>query len=488
MKLSLKTKFFQSIQIKLGVLIFLTATFIFSGYVFYNYITVKSTMKAELHTLSDFWAKQMAKSLKMPVWDFDIVSVEETVNSTMLEKQIYAVVVRNEGMIMTSMTRDSKWNIVKGTQELSEYEYVRKEDILRKNKKIGSVEVCISDSFMRKKLMEETIRMLVTIIILNAALICSLFFGVRKIVVIPVSHIVRSVRIIASGELDNSLNDEGNGEIGQLASDVEKMRVAIKTLTDNLKEQERLKNEMELARRLQTSLLPTLTDNFHPDFQIAAVMLPADKVGGDFYDITYDKSGNLWFAIGDVSGHGITPGLIMMMAQTIHTTVTAILDCNARDAVIKINEILYKNVHERLNNRHFMTFTALKYLGSGQFQHAGAHLSMIVFRQKTGICQLVSTRGVYLNLKKNISKSIKNAELSLQQGDILVLYTDGLTEAENPDGRMLDLEGFVKTVKKHAHLEPDTMKDMIMADVIRWCDNNRADDMTLIIIKRMSEQ
>ncbi len=245
-----------------------------------------------------------------------------------------------------------------------------------------------------------------------------------------------------------------------------------------------LSQEMELARKIQTSLLPTLTDDIHPDLEIAAAMIPADQVGGDFYDLTFDRAGHLWFAIGDVSGHGVTPGLIMMMAQTVHTTVTTNLDCDARNVVVRINEILYMNVHERLRETHFMTFTALKYLGDGRFQHAGAHLSMIVFRRKTGACELVKTRGVYLNFKKDISKATKNAEFSLDRGDVLVLYTDGLTEAEDRDGKMLDLDGFVKIVEKHAHQEPRAMKDMVIADVIRWCDDRRADDMTIVVIKR----
>ncbi len=227
-----------------------------------------------------------------------------------------------------------------------------------------------------------------------------------------------------------------------------------------------LSREMELARKIQTSLLPGSTENIHPDLEIAAAMIPADQVGGDFYDFSFDRAGHLWFAIGDVSGHGVTPGLIMMMAQTIHTTVTTNFECDTRSVVVKTNEILFMNVHERLRESHFMTFTALKYLGDGLLQHAGAHLSMIVFRQKTGACELIRTRGVYLNFKKDISKATKNAEFSLDPGDVLVLYTDGLTEAEDRDGKMLDLDGFVKIVEKHAHQEPEAMKDTIMADVI----------------------
>ncbi|MBF0203175.1 MAG: SpoIIE family protein phosphatase [Desulfamplus sp.] len=245
-----------------------------------------------------------------------------------------------------------------------------------------------------------------------------------------------------------------------------------------------LAQEMALAKNIQTGLLPSGIKNIHPDFEIAASMLTADKVSGDFYDICYDKTGNLWFAIGDVSGHGVTAGLIMMMAQTVHTTVTTNLACDAQDVVIIINEILYKNVHERLKESNFMTFNALKYLGSGKFQHAGAHLSIIIYRIQSGDCELIRTKGVYLNFKKDISKTTKNAYFQLGEGDIMVLYTDGLTEAENMDNKMLDIKGFVEIIKKYVHNEPDTMKENIMADVLKWCDYKIEDDMTIVIVRR----
>ncbi len=290
------------------------------------------------------------------------------------------------------------------------------------------------------------------------------------------------IQSVGEGKLDVRGNAEAfEGGWRDLVSGVNDL---IGGLSDAVSRSAALSQEMELARRIQTSLLPTLTKNIHPDFEIAAVMIPADHVGGDFYDICFDRSSHLWFAIGDVSGHGVTPGLIMMMAQTIHTTVTASMDCDTRGLVVKLNEILYMNVHDRLKETHFMTFTALKYLGDGRFQHSGAHLSMIVYRRKTGLCELVKTRGVYLNFKKDISRATKNAEFSLEPGDILVLYTDGLTEAENSEGNILDLDRFIKIVENHAKHNPCSMKDKIINEVIRWCDNRRGDDMTLVIIKR----
>ncbi len=82
-----------------------------------------------------------------------------------------------------------------------------------------------------------------------------------------------------------------------------------------------------------------------------------------------------------------------------------------------INDILYRNVHERLNESHFMTFNALKYLGNGQIEHAGAHLIIIVYSQESEQCELIRTKGVYLNFKKDITRSTNNSE----KGDVMVL-------------------------------------------------------------------
>ncbi len=287
------------------------------------------------------------------------------------------------------------------------------------------------------------------------------------------------IQAVGQGTLDirgNSAAFEGGWR--DLVSGVNHL---IGGLSDAVSKSAALAQEMELARKIQTSLLPVLAEEVHPDMEIVATMLPADEVGGDFYDVTLDRSGNLWVAIGDVSGHGVTPGLIMMMTQTVHMTVTTNLECDARGVVCKINEILYKNVRQRLKESHFMTFMALKYLGNGRFQHAGAHLSMIVFRDQTRTCERIRTRGIYLNFKPDISRGTKNDEFSLNPGDTLVLYTDGLTEAHTPDDKMLDIDGFVKIVERHVHLEPEAMKEMIMADAIRWCDDRRADDMTWLL-------
>jgi serine phosphatase RsbU (regulator of sigma subunit) len=251
---------------------------------------------------------------------------------------------------------------------------------------------------------------------------------------------------------------------------------------EQIGEQERLKKEMELAQRIQMAILPKHVD--HPELEIETVMLPAEEVGGDYYDIISGKDGALWIAIGDVSGHGVTPGLIMMMAQTIHATLTTQVDVTPQEVLTMLNTVLYHNVQQRLEESHFMTFTTLKHLGNGRFQHAGAHLDLIVHRAALGNCDVLDTPGTWLNFIPDISHATENSEFTLEIGDTLVLYTDGLTEAHVPGGDILDIHRFAEIVQGHAGLDVPAMRDAIMHDVLEWCDHVRDDDMSLVIVRR----
>ena len=301
----------------------------------------------------------------------------------------------------------------------------------------------------------------------------------------PVDALMTAIKAFQAGDLDAQADARSHDELGTLAAAFNVMGHDLKESIRQRQEQARLRQELELARRIQTALLPDLVKNLRPDFEISATMLPAEEVGGDYYDVLTGRDGALWLAIGDVSGHGVTPGLIMMMAQTIHATLTTQDILTPADALIRVNRMLYANVHDRLNANHFMTFTTLKYEGDGRFTHAGAHLDLIAHRQAAQACELIDTDGVFLNFIPEIAHAAKNNTFTLDVGDTLVLYTDGLTEAQNPRKELLDVPRFLDIVRRHAGKAVDDMRDAIMRDVLAWCENVREDDMTLVIVRRV---
>jgi len=469
------------IQTKLSILIVFTATLIFSGYFFYNYVTVRSAMKAELHGLSGFWAKQLAESLKISVWNLNEESVKGIVSSTMLEKQVYAVAVRNDkGGILSGMIRDSKWNIAETGQELSGYEYVRKEDILSENNKIGSVEVCLSNIFMQKKLREDTVRMLITIIILDIALVCAIFVGIRISIVIPVRRIEESVSIIASGELNTGVRSGRNDEIGRLASNVDRMRLAIKEMTENLKEQERLKSEMELARKIQTILLPKKPEI--SGYDIAVSMDPAEEVGGDYYDVI-SVGGYDWIVIGDVSGHGVTAGLVMMMVQTsIHAVLIQNPQTPPSRLLSVINRTIYENIVLMDEQKH-MTILVIACGKDGFFDFSGLHEDILLWCADTRKVEKIETDGMWIGLEPDISHLLPANEFRMGTGDCIVLYTDGITEAWGADGKMFGEERLIKIVESYGGKSASAIHAAIL-DALK--DYDKPDDVTLFVMKRTS--
>ena len=160
------------------------------------------------------------------------------------------------------------------------------------------------------------------------------------------------------------------------------------TLIQNLREQERLQKEMEIASRIQTSILPVSPT--HNELDITAIMRPAEEVGGDYYDLIFDNENNLWFAIGDVSGHGVTAGLIMIMAQsTIYSSIKGDETITPKDAIVKVNRILTENIRHRLNETHFMTMCLVEYIGNGRFITAGLHIDILIYRKQQKKCEFI---------------------------------------------------------------------------------------------------
>ena len=253
-------------------------------------------------------------------------------------------------------------------------------------------------------------------------------------------------------------------------------------LIENLKEKERLKQEMAIAERIQTSLC--LPAPFIEGFDIAVEMKPAAEVGGDYYDIIFDKKKYPWFAIGDVAGHGVTAGLIMIMAETLFNAyIKDSEDADPKDIIVKVNKILYGNIYERLKEDHFMTMLFLKYNGNGNFAMSGSHNPILIYRKNLQKIEKIELNGIYLGLIPNIETTTLSLNFNIGIGDILLLYTDGLIEAKNKENKFNDYQIVEKILMENSEKSSTQIKDMLMQETLNWCDNNPSDDITLIVIK-----
>src|SRR6185503_4102780 len=224
--------------------------------------------------------------------------------------------------------------------------------------------------------------------------------------------------------------------------------VLLKDAVRRAKEEE----ELAIARRVQTSILPK---SFAVEgLDIAAAMLPASEVGGDYYDVL-SFPGGCWLAIGDVSGHGLDAGLVMLMAQSaMAALVRASVEATPRAILYQLNELLFENVRRRLGHDDHVTLSLLRYTRDGRILFAGAHEEMLVLRHRTGTIDSVPTPGTWLAATRDIRAVTIDSVMRLEDGDLLLLYTDGITEAMDAQGRQFDLEGLMAALQEVKHEEP----------------------------------
>jgi phosphoserine phosphatase RsbU/P len=256
-------------------------------------------------------------------------------------------------------------------------------------------------------------------------------------------------------------------------------------LVAEVKRRERAEGELEIAAHIQTAVLPKTLDV--PGLEIATLMQPASEVGGDYFDILPLAQG-CWFGIGDVAGHGLPAGLVMLMIQSIvSATVHDKSELGPADAWRALNEILTKNVRERLGQDEHATLSLLRYYDDGRVRFAGAHEDLLVYRAATRSVECVPTPGIWLGILPDVSElTIEESEIVLNPGDVLLLHTDGATQARNEEREQYGIERLCALLERTGALPVLTIRDHIVHEVGEWMAV-QDDDFTLVIVRRTGQ-
>jgi serine phosphatase RsbU (regulator of sigma subunit) len=243
-----------------------------------------------------------------------------------------------------------------------------------------------------------------------------------------------------------------------------------------------LKKELEIAQHIQTSILPRGFEV--PGLQIRAYMVPAAVVGGDYYDVRPQPDG-CWIGIGDVSGHGLTAGLLMMMIQSgISALTLARPDALPHQVLPHLNRMLWENVRERLGRDDFATLCLLRYFPDGRLLHAGAHEDILVCPAAGGPCQRIAAPGTWLGGVRDIARVTQTHTIELSPGDTIVLFTDGITEARASDRSFYGLDRLCAQVEEHRGLPVDQLHELLLADVLAFTPTPE-DDVTLLVMRHL---
>ena len=253
----------------------------------------------------------------------------------------------------------------------------------------------------------------------------------------------------------------------------EHLEAEVAARTAELQKVERHRRELEIARRIQMSVLPQLPSQFG-SYAADGHMVAADEVGGDYLDVIPTDDGGCWIAVGDVSGHGLMTGLTMLMCQSALQVAVQSTDRCPATVLTMVNELLVEN-RERTGGRDHMTLTVCRFDPDGAVTFAGGH-EVILVRRASGEVDEVDTPGPWIGALSPLP-TIPTWTLQLGEGDQLWMYTDGVTEAAAADGEMFGLN------RLKAMIADGTTPERVIEAALSYaqrCD----DDATVLTISR----
>jgi serine phosphatase RsbU (regulator of sigma subunit) len=285
-----------------------------------------------------------------------------------------------------------------------------------------------------------------------------------------------------SREKDYSLRAEkkGNDEVGMLIDGFNEMLGEIRVRDAEILE--RHIQEMALARSIQTSVLPRLFDL--PGYDISAIMMPAEEVGGDFYEFRRNDEG-AWVGMGDVTGHGVTSGLIMMMAQSMFTVLSEQPAGRLTPArfLSLLNRAMFYNLKARLDQDKFMTMIVARIDPGGRMVYAGAHTDLLIYRARSNIVERIPTDGLWLGISEDIEPMTSEKLVSLETGDVALFHTDGVTEARNRSGEFFEMNRLSQSLQELHDESAAGIVTTIANAAWNWAGTPK-DDISLLAVKR----
>jgi hypothetical protein len=308
----------------------------------------------------------------------------------------------------------------------------------------------------------------------------ALFFGTLLVAVAPLAS-------IASGSMERQLAIAvavplvlavGTAVIGLMTRrEVEYSYEDLAPHVKRIVERERVKAEIDAANRIQAALLPLDAPSF-AGASVSSHYRAATEIGGDYFDFLKLPTGDIGIAFGDVSGHGLTSGIVMAMAKSA-LMVQVDYEHSPRAVLNVLNEIVMKTAPKRIMMTFF--FGVLDPRAQTLLFSSAGHLDPYVYRSATGKLEALSSWGFPLGVRRR--EPFREHHVEFMPGDRLVLYSDGLIEAIDDDGNPFGFDRFEQTIVSNGHLAADDIKKALLGAVKKFTRNRPPeDDQTLVVV------
>ena len=323
------------------------------------------------------------------------------------------------------------------------------------------------------------------LIIEAAALIMGL--ALARSITSSVHELFMGTERVRQGDFTHRINIESRDQLGELADSFNQMTGSIENLLLTAAEKKRLEEELRIARQIQMSLLPRGPLEF-PGISMTALCVPAREVGGDYYDFFHVGDRQLGILIADVSGKGTSAALYMAELKGLMLSLSQIYK-SPRQLLMEVNRIISAN----LDTRSFITMTyGVLDLNAGTMTFARAGHTPMVFLRGDGTkgdAQSLTPSGIVVGLRipgatEKFSDLLEEEQVKLHKGDVLVLYTDGITEAMNAGQDLFGDERLGRLITEHGHLDTGDLRERILREIESFVGGaDQHDDMTMILIK-----
>ncbi|MBK8165318.1 MAG: SpoIIE family protein phosphatase [bacterium] len=314
----------------------------------------------------------------------------------------------------------------------------------------------------------------------------AVFFSVRisEGIVTGVHALHRGTRAVAAGNLDTVIAIPNEDEFGDLARSFNEMTLAVRHGRELALANERLTLELTTARAIQMRLLPGAQPQV-AGFEVTGASVPSREIGGDYYDFLVQGEDAIGIAIGDVSGKGMPAALLMsnlqasLHGQVLHRGTVA-------SVVQRVNDLMVRSTDPHM----FATFFyGVLETATGRFTCTNAGHNPPLVLRRDGSLERLTTGGLLLGMVGDMVYQQDTVELA--PGEVIVMYTDGITEAVSPGAdeedpeAMFGEERLCEVIRRSSHLPASGIQDAILAAV---ADHTRgvaqSDDITLVVIRR----
>ena len=316
--------------------------------------------------------------------------------------------------------------------------------------------------------------MLMMMYVIAALFAVVLIFSISR----AVNRIEKGTKAVERGDFSYRIRMKRHNQLGAMAQSFDRMTESIASLLITVAEKERLQSEIEIAATIQRNLLPKEGPKFR-GVSFSAHFEPTASIGGDYYDVFNLDKTRLAVAIGDVSGHGLSTGLVMAMVKA---AITTLVEEGADETSLfhRLNELVYRSTERRA----FMTlaFTIFD-LERGTIRHTNAgHLYPYLLRRNAAAPISIESPSLPLGVRANIVT--RTAEVDLQEGDTVVYLSDGIVEAQDENGDPIGFDQIELLLTQQQDRSPGALRDAILDAVARHSGSRPADDDRTVMVLR----